>query len=136
MIRSVAAIALSTLALASCSSTAKKPAATTPPGAGAVTPATAASPATAPPANPRQVFLERFARGYYPGRSGQIFLVTREGDFITQKDPLYAFMHGSPWAYDSRIPILFHGPPFIRQRQFTARVAQQDVVPTLHAGLA
>ena len=87
----------------------------------------------AAPASQRQDFLERFARGYYPGRSGQIFLVPREGDFITVRDANYAFTHGSPWSYDSSIPILFYGPPFIRQGEFDSRVAQQDVAPTLAA---
>jgi len=81
----------------------------------------------------RHDFLERFARGYYPGRSGQIFLVPREGDFITVRDVRYAFTHGSSWSYDSRIPILFHGAPFIRQGVFNVPVAQQDVAPTLAA---
>ena len=45
-----------------------------------------------------------FARGYFPGRSGQVFVVPREGDIITERDPLYVFMHGSPWDYDTRIP--------------------------------
>jgi len=83
----------------------------------------------------RQDFLERFARGYYPGRSGQIFLVPREGSFITVQEPNYAFTHGSPWSYDSRIPVLFHGPAFIRKGVFDAPVAQQDVAPTLAAVL-
>jgi len=87
----------------------------------------------AAPASQRQDFLERFARGYYPGRSGQIFLVPREGDFITVRDANYAFTHGSPWSYDSSIPILFYGPPFIRQGEFASPVAQQDVAPTLAA---
>ena len=87
--------------------------------------------APAAPATQRQDFLERFARGYYPGRSGQIFLVPREGDFITVRDANYAFTHGSPWSYDSSIPILFYGPPFIRQGEFDSPVAQQDVAPTL-----
>ena len=31
----------------------------------------------------RQRFLEMFARAYYPGRTGQLLIVPREGDFIT-----------------------------------------------------
>ena len=38
----------------------------------------------------------------------------RRPQWITDRDPLYKFMHGSPWDYDTRIPVLFHGPPFIR----------------------
>lgn len=74
-----------------------------------------------------------FARGYFPGRSGQVFVVPNEGDIITQRDPLYAFMHGSPWDYDTRIPILFYGAPFIRAGNFTGPAKQQDIVPTLGA---
>jgi Type I phosphodiesterase / nucleotide pyrophosphatase len=94
-------------------------------------PATAATSS----ATGRQLWLEEFARGYFPGRSGQIFLVPREGDFIVDRNPLYAFMHGSPWDYDTHIPLLLHGPPFVKQGTSNARVTQQDVVPTLAAVL-
>ena len=72
-------------------------------------------------ATERQVWLDAFARGYFPGRSGQIFLVPQEGDFIVDRNPLYAFMHGSPWNYDTHIPLLLHGPPFIKQGTSSAR---------------
>ncbi len=81
----------------------------------------------------RQAWLDAFARGYFPGRSGQIFIVPREGDFVVDRDPLYAFMHGSPWPYDTHIPLLFAGAPFIKQVVSNDRVTQQDVVPTLAA---
>ena len=86
------------------------------------------------PASPnRQSWLDQFARGYFPGRSGQIFLVAREGDFVVDRDPLYAFMHGSPWEYDTHVPLLFHGPPFVNQIVSHEFVTQQDVAPTLAA---
>ena len=44
----------------------------------------------------RQRFLSMFARAYFPGRTGQLLIVPREGDFITRPDPDVAFMHGSP----------------------------------------
>jgi hypothetical protein len=80
----------------------------------------------------RQQWLDMFARGYFPGRSGQVFVVNREGDIVTERDPLYQFMHGSPWDYDTRIPILFYGAPFVRQVEGGVAV-QQDVAPTLGA---
>ena len=58
----------------------------------------------------RQRFLEMFARAYFPGRTGQLLIVPREGDFITRPDPDVAYMHGSPWAYDVSIPLMFAGP--------------------------
>ena len=58
----------------------------------------------------RQRFLEMFARAYFPGRTGQLLVVPREGDFITRPDPDVAYMHGSPWDYDVSIPLMFAGP--------------------------
>jgi hypothetical protein len=92
--------------------------------------ATAASAATTPS---RTEWLNMFARGYFPGRSGQVFYVPREGDFVVDPNPLYAFMHGSAWRYDSHVPLLFHGAGFIRQGSWSTPVAQQDVAPTLAA---
>ncbi len=74
-----------------------------------------------------------FARGYFPGRSGQVFVVFREGDIVTSEDPRYRFMHGSPWDYDTHIPVLFHGAPFVQQGAWDEPVVQQDVAPTLGA---
>jgi hypothetical protein len=98
-------------------------------GASPVRPA--AGPRT--PHGSRQAWLDQFARGYFPGRSGQVFLVPREGDFIVDRNPLYAFMHGSPWEYDTHVPLLLHGAPFVRQGVWNDRVSQQDVAPTLAA---
>ena len=93
-----------------------------------------APPQAAPPAAPtRQAWLEQFARGYFHGRSGQIFLVPREGRFVVDRDPLYAFMHGSVWPYDTHVPLLFPGAPFIAPGTSEERVSQQDVAPTLAA---
>jgi hypothetical protein len=112
---------LATAALAGCKSTGTRP----PVGAPAVAAPTAAS---------RAAWLDAFARGYFPGRSGQVFLVPREGEFIVDRgDPLYSFMHGSPWSYDTHIPLLIYGPPFVKPLVSSDRVAQQDVVPTLAA---
>ena len=73
-----------------------------------------------------------FARGYFPGRTGQLLIVPREGDFITRAD--VAFMHGSPWPYDVAIPIMFAGSA-VRAGTYSTPAAQQDVAPTLAAAL-
>ncbi len=81
----------------------------------------------------RQLFLEQSARAYFPGRSGQIVVVPREGTVITKHDPGVVYMHGSPWPYDTRIPFLLYGPRFVRQGTYAEAVAQQDMAPTLAA---
>ena len=94
------------------------------------------APALRPPAPAtalRQQWLDMFARGYFPGRSGQVFVVPKENWFVTSRDPLYVFMHGSPWDYDTHIPVLFYGAPFIKGGQYPAAAKQQDVAPTVGA---
>src|SRR5437868_11805997 len=80
----------------------------------------------------RQSFLEMFARAYFPGRTGQLLIVPREGDFITRAD--VAYMHGSPWTYDVAIPLMFVGPG-VRTGTYSTPAVQQDVAPTLAAAL-
>jgi hypothetical protein len=60
--------------------------------------------------------------------------VPREGDFITRPDPDVAYMHGSPWAYDVSIPLMFVGPA-VRTGVYSMPAVQQDVSPTLAAAL-
>ncbi len=117
---------LATLASISCSTSSARSAVASP--AAPIT-----TPTTTRDVDLRQRWLEMFARGYFPGRSGQIFVVPREGEVITDRDPLYRFMHGSPWDYDTQIPILFYGAPFIRQGCWKDAAAQQDIAPTLGA---
>src|SRR5512134_1669759 len=82
----------------------------------------------------RQRFLDMFARAYFPGRTGQLLIVPREGDFITRADANVAYMHGSPWSYDVSIPLMFAGPA-VTTGVFSGPAAQQDVAPTLAAAL-
>ena len=140
MIRPRAAgFVLLTLAAVACRTTRPGPA-TGPNAPTAVTPSAPAAAATpgcdlraAASAAQRDAWLQQFARGYFPGRSGQLFMVSREGEFLVNRDPLYAFMHGSPWQYDTHVPLLLYGPPFVKPLVSDERVSQQDVVPTLAA---
>ena len=97
-------------------------------------PAAQPTPTAQPASSPlRQQWLDMFARGYFPGRSGQVFVVPKQGWFVTSRDPLYNFMHGSPWEYDVRIPILLYGAPFVKPGAYTVAAKQQDVAPTVGA---
>src|SRR5258707_822779 len=92
------------------------------------------APANAATLATRQRFLEMFARAYFPGRTGQLLIVPREGDFITRADPNVAYMHGSPWTYDIAIPLMLVGPA-VRTGTYSTPAVQQDVAPTLAAAL-
>jgi arylsulfatase A-like enzyme len=39
--------------------------------------------------------------------------------------------HGSPYPYDTNIPILFYGPTWVKAGQVTSRVEEADIAPTL-----
>src|SRR5438067_6616141 len=75
-----------------------------------------------------------FARSYFPGRTGQLLIVPREGDFITRPDADVAYMHGSPWPYDVEIPLMFAGPA-VKTGVYSMPAVQQDVAPTAAAAL-
>jgi hypothetical protein len=79
-------------------------------------------------------FLSMFARSYVPGRSGQIMIVPREGDVLTRDEPTTRFMHGSPWSYDTRIPLFFVGPQ-VTPGVHTTPARQQDVAVTVARAL-
>ena len=82
----------------------------------------------------RRRFLEMFARAYFPGRTGQLLVVPKKGDFITRPDPYYLQMHGTPWPYDVDIPLMFTGPA-VKAGRYSMAAVQQDVAPTLAAAL-
>src|SRR5260221_648782 len=79
----------------------------------------------------RTAFLEMYARAYFPGRSGQIMVVPREGEILTRPGADVPFMHGSPWSYDTRIPMIFWGSRYVRPGRLTEAATQQDVAPTI-----
>src|SRR5260370_40657369 len=87
-----------------------------------------AAPADATTLATRQRFLEMFARAYFPGRTGQLLIVPREGDFITRAD--VAYMHGSPWTYDVAIPLTFAGPA-VRTGTSSTPALPQDAASSL-----
>jgi hypothetical protein len=82
----------------------------------------------------RRRFLEMFARAYFPGRTGHLMIVPREGDIITRADPNVRYMHGSPWTYDVSIPLMFAGPA-VRAGIYSFPAVQQDVAPPRAAAL-
>jgi hypothetical protein len=83
----------------------------------------------------RKTFLDMYARAYFPGRSGQIMVVPREGEILTRPGADVPFMHGSPWSYDARIPIVFWGSRYVRPGRLTEAATQQDIAPTIAQAL-
>lgn len=85
---------------------------------------------TVPLAEQRGDLLEaQIRRNYYPDRSGDIYVAQSPYTFMLEKGPIVV-MHGSPWRYDTHVPIIFAGPG-IEPAKVHRRVATTDVAVTL-----
>ena len=73
------------------------------------------------------------AYNHHPTRSGDIYIFQQPYWFMFDRGPIAA-MHGSPWAYDSHVPLIFAGPG-IWPLTVNRLVHPIDVAPTLSAML-
>lgn len=77
----------------------------------------------------------RVSNNYHGARSGDIYLVLQSGAYVNDFDGLVvASTHGSPWNYDTHVPILFSGQG-IKRNTVSLPVSPYDIAPTLSARL-
>jgi predicted AlkP superfamily pyrophosphatase or phosphodiesterase len=67
---------------------------------------------------------------YYPGRSGQLFYVL--APYVLPQSKPEGTTHGSPWSYDTHVPLLLFGPGVAAGR-YSEAVGIADLAPTLSA---
>ena len=80
---------------------------------------------------PDNALMQAVLNNYHPGRSGDIYLVFQPEWFINDMDGLSVTVtHGSPWRYDTYVPILFAGQG-ISPQKVSRRVHTIDVALTL-----
>jgi len=77
--------------------------------------------------------LEQVRNNYHVSRSGDIYIIQEPYWFLFEKGPIAA-MHGSPWRYDTHVPIIFMGSG-IQPKTVHRRVHPVDVAPTIAAFL-
>jgi hypothetical protein len=74
----------------------------------------------------------RVSRAFHPRVSGDLFIVPRDGSFFSDGILLsYAASHGSPWTYDTRVPLMFLGNSWIRPGRYAQDADVADIAPTL-----
>ena len=84
---------------------------------------------------PDTPLIQSVLRNYNPKRSGDIYLVFKSYHFINDFDGLtVSATHGSPWRYDSFIPVVFAGGKLSGQRIYRS-IEPVDIAPTLAAVL-
>jgi hypothetical protein len=84
---------------------------------------------------PRGKIQDAVLANFHPDRSGDIYIVFEPHWFIADFDGLHvASAHGSPWTYDTHVPIIVAGPG-IAPGRVARRVETVDVAPTIAAYL-
>ncbi len=82
---------------------------------------------------PDTPLMQRVQRSFHPQRSGNVVIVQEQYWFLHSQTQLAA-MHGSPYAYDTHVPIIFVGAG-ITPQLVGRTVAPADIAPTLSAVL-
>ena len=77
--------------------------------------------------------LKQVRRNQHISRSGEIYIIQEPYWFLFDEGPVAA-MHGSPWRYDTHVPIIFSGPGIDAQTVHRL-VHPVDVAPTIAAFL-
>ena len=80
---------------------------------------------------PDSTLLTRVGNNIHPVRSGDIYIVQDPYWFNFDKGPV-AGMHGSPWSYDTHVPVIFAGAGIPSQMVYR-QIQPADVAPTLAA---
>ena len=80
---------------------------------------------------PDTLLMRSILRNFHPKRSGDVILVFEPNVFINDFDGLtVASTHGSPWRYDTFVPVMFAGDG-IEARTVSRPVTPYDIAPTL-----
>ncbi|SON52963.1 alkaline phosphatase family protein [Vibrio tapetis] len=68
---------------------------------------------------------------YHPARSGDVYVVFNPRSYINDMDGLtIASTHGSPWRYDTHVPVIFAGYG-IENQKIDRQITPYDIAPTL-----
>lgn len=80
---------------------------------------------------PDTSLMKSILQNFHPKRSGDIFLVFEPNVFINDFDGLtVASTHGSPWLYDSFVPVIFAGAN-LRAEKVSRSITPYDIAPTI-----
>ena len=74
-------------------------------------------------------FFEAMRRAYYPGVSGEVQFVLKPNWMFGSSTSNTT--HGSPYPYDTHVPLLMYGPTWIKPERIETRVEIVDIAPTL-----
>ncbi|OCH40165.1 alkaline phosphatase [Aliivibrio fischeri] len=75
--------------------------------------------------------MQLVKNNYHPQRSGDVYVVYQPRNFINDMEGLtIASTHGSPWRYDTYVPVIFAGYN-IDDKKVSREITPYDIAPTL-----
>ncbi|MFA0035633.1 alkaline phosphatase family protein [Vibrio sp. 10N.261.52.A1] len=75
--------------------------------------------------------MQLIKNNYHPARSGDVYVVFAPRSYINDMEGLQiASTHGSPWKYDTHVPVIFAGYD-IEAKKVSRAVTPYDIAPTL-----
>ncbi|MCS7080787.1 MAG: alkaline phosphatase family protein [Chloracidobacterium sp.] len=81
---------------------------------------------------PRTPIGQRVQMAFHPQRSGDVFLVPEPFCFFSEEEVTLAATHGTPYPYDTHVPVILMGPG-VRPGVYYTEVSPSDIAPTLAA---
>lgn len=74
--------------------------------------------------------LDRVQRAFHPTRSGDVVVIQKQFWYFDEDPDYYAAMHGSPYAYDTFVPILLLAPG-VKPMTVREPTAPAQIAPTI-----
>ena len=71
------------------------------------------------------------SRSWNSERSGDLLLIQKDGWYFSELPSGMSAMHGTPWTYDARVPVVFMGSPWVRSGTYAQAAEPADIAPTL-----
>lgn len=81
---------------------------------------------------PHSAIFDRARRGFHAARSGDVVIIQEQFWYLYPDAEIYAAMHGSPYSYDTFVPIVMLVPGATAQTNYTA-VTPAQIAATLAA---
>ncbi|UTT86950.1 alkaline phosphatase family protein [Vibrio pelagius] len=80
---------------------------------------------------PNTHVMNLIKNNYHPARSGDVYIVFTPRSYINDMEGLQiASTHGSPWRYDTHVPVIFAGYD-VEGKKVSRSITPYDIAPTL-----
>ncbi|MFQ3581159.1 alkaline phosphatase family protein [Chloracidobacterium validum] len=79
---------------------------------------------------PRTTLAQRVQMAFHPQRSGDVFLVPEPFCFFSEEEYTSATTHGTPYPYDTHVPVILMGRG-LRPGRYLTEASPSDIAPTL-----